>query len=84
MPPKTKKISLKKATKVETSEQANAQLRGRANRRVANVSIVAKLLVDRRGRCQGERLPAYWRELLAELLDAIVTTVCDVDVVRGV
>ena len=31
-----------------------------------------------------ERLPAYWRKLLAELLDAIVTTVSNVDVARGI
>ena len=30
------------------------------------------------------KLPAYWRKLLAELLDAIVTTVSDVDVARGI
>ena len=31
-----------------------------------------------------EKLPAYWRKLLAELLDAVVTTVSDVDLARGI
>jgi hypothetical protein len=40
------------------------------------------LIAEEDAKC--ERLPAYWRKLLAELLDAIVTTVSDVDVARGI
>ena len=40
------------------------------------------LIAEEDAKC--ERLPAYWRKLLAELLDAIVTTVSDVDVAIGI
>ncbi len=40
------------------------------------------LIAEEDAKC--EKLPAYWRKLLAELLDAVVTTVSDVNVVGGI